>query len=703
MTTDEAIGRRDVGSSGSVRQRLAAISPARWTLLGILALTVVIHGWRALLPFYVRGDLLYHWGLTHTILLGTFPPEGPYLGLPAYYPPGFHLVLAALSSLPGLDVASATALLGVAWLPVIPLGAYLLARRLSGRTDVGLVAAALTAFAGGLDVSNDRLWVNSLSMVGQVAYPIYPRDLVFGILPFAMLAFLNALDGGRRWPAWAALAGILLGLCGLLQVQLLLPIPFALATVAVVIAWRERARRRIALGALLATGAIALAIAAPWLASIAAIIARNGGGVAIESSEALIPIRLGFWGYPIQFGIVLPLAIAGAGVVLLLARRAVEAGIPVWLDRWRPRAPLGAIILIPWWIVPFALAVLYQPTWPLEDALRPQRMWMVASQPGLILAAMGLVALVDEIVAGRWQSVPSWARGARPLLLVTVLAASVPATAATTRLMTFLWVEPQYAHLSLVADRVPDMGELLEIDGPRPTVLTYEDWSSLVWYETGAAVVAVEPPGYAKLAFDPAVFTGVSQAQRRRDLGAALSGDIGSLVATADRYGADRIVLARRDASLGLIGWAGIVAAGLGRVDGPSERVAGNGWDQLALQPGSALTLPLAPEVTGAIRLEVRAGTDAPIGADGLRPDARLRLRVGDAPPIELTVPALRDAGLTVLTATLRRAAGEPIVIEAVDRVLIQGILGFVRDPGPPPGWRRAAETPDAVVWQREP
>jgi len=229
VTADEAIGRRDEESLGSVRQRLATLPREHWILLGILGLVVVVHGWRAIRPFFIGGDLLYHWGLTHTILLGTFPPEGPYIGLPAYYPPGFHLILAGLSSITGLSVPSATALLGILWLPVIPLGAYLLTRRLTGRADVALVAAALTAFAGGLDFTNDRLWVNSMFLVGHVAYPIYPRDLVFGILPFAMLAFLRATEGERSWVGWALVTGGLLGLCALIQVQLLLPIPIALA------------------------------------------------------------------------------------------------------------------------------------------------------------------------------------------------------------------------------------------------------------------------------------------------------------------------------------------------------------------------------------------------------------------------------------------------------------------------------------------
>ena len=77
VTADEAIGRRDEESLGSVRQRLATLPRERWILLGILGLVVVVHGWRAVRPFFIGGDLLYHWGLTHTILLGHVPAGGP--------------------------------------------------------------------------------------------------------------------------------------------------------------------------------------------------------------------------------------------------------------------------------------------------------------------------------------------------------------------------------------------------------------------------------------------------------------------------------------------------------------------------------------------------------------------------------------------------------------------------------------------------
>ncbi len=361
---------------------------------------MAVHGARALAPFYARGDLLYHWGLTNTILLGTFPAQGPYAGLPAYYPPGFHLLLAGLTRLLGTDAPTATALLGLIWLPVIPLGTYFLARRLTGRRDVALVAAVLTAFAGGFDLSPDRLWVNSMFMVGQAFYPVYPRDLVFGILPFAMLAFLRATDDdsrssrGPRSPVscWASAAWI--------QIQPLIPIPISLAVLVIVLGLRHPGRWRRLVGALFVTGLVGIALVTPWLAYLAGTI-RSSGGVSIDSSEDLLPVRIGFWQYPIQFGLVLPLTVLGAGVALSFLRRASGPVPEDQPSRWAPRPVEKLLLLLPWWLVPFTLGVLYQPTWPLEDALRPQRMWMVSSQPGLILAAIGLVALAEVVVRRR--------------------------------------------------------------------------------------------------------------------------------------------------------------------------------------------------------------------------------------------------------------------------------------------------------------
>jgi hypothetical protein len=684
VTTGDAIGRRDEESLGSVRQRLATLPRERWALVGILGLVLVVHGWRATLPFFIGGDLLYHWGLTHTILLGSIPAEGPYAGLPAYYPPGFHLILAALAALPGLDLPAATALLGFVWLPVIPLGAYLLARRLSGRADVALVAAGLTAFAGGLDVSNDRLWVNSMFMVGQVASPIFPRDLVFGILPFAMLAFLRATDGGRRWMGWAAVAGGLLGLCALIQVQLLLPIPFAFAALAAARAWRDRARWRPALGALVATGLVAVALVGPWLVYLAGII-RTNGGVSIESSEDLLPVRIGFWDYPIQFGLVLPLAVIGAGLVLLFLRRTDGPRLDAIGGRWAPRPAEGPLVLLPWWIVPFALAVLYQPSWPLEDALRPQRMWLLSSQPGLILAAMGLVALAESIAASpRWRF-----RRAVPLVIAAVLVASAPATLATTGLMASLWTEPRYAHLRLGPNRVPAMDGLLDVRAPRPTVLTYEDWSALVWYETGAAVVAIEPPGYAKLAFDPTPFTGHSQAERRSDLATALRGDLDTLVAVSARYDADRIVLARRGSTVGLIGQPAVLAAAAGGATGTIRVHRGNGWDAVVLDPGAAFTVPVTS--TGRVDLEIR-----------LLRGGRFRLHSGDR-VTEVNAIPIEGEDFTVVTTTVDLVAGAPLRLEAIDPITVQSITGFVADPGPPDGWTVVTQADEAIVWGRVP
>jgi hypothetical protein len=241
------------------------------------------------------------------------------------------------------------------------------------------------------------------------------------------------------------------------------------------------------------------------------------------------------------------------------------------------------------------------------------------------------------------------------------------------------------------------MDALLDVRGPRPTIVTYEDWSSLVWYETGAAVVAVEPPGYAKLAFDPAAFAAHGQDERRSDLAAALRGNVDSLVATAERYGADRIVLARRGGTVGLIGQAAVPAAAAGGVTGPTRVRQGNGWDAQVLEPGSVLTVPVA--TSGLVALEIRLVTDGlvPPGAG-----PRLRVRAGGT-VTDLTADPIADADFTIVRADIEMPPEAPLLLEAIDRITVQSITGFVADPGPPPGWRIAGLTDDAVVWQRAP
>jgi hypothetical protein len=718
VTSDPAVGRDVRQADRSVRQHPTEPRTGRWLAL-ILVVAAVLHGARALAPFYIRGDLLYHWGLTNTLLLGSFPPDGPYLGLPAYYPPGFHILLAAVSGVFGITPPLATAVLGMLWLPVIPLGAFLLTRRLTGRADVALVATVLTAFAGGFDLSPDRLWVNSMFMAGQAFYPLYPRDLVFGLLPFAIIAFLRATDGGSRALPWAILSGAILGVCGLIQVQLLLPIPLTLAGYTLFVAYRHKDRAWRAIGAVVACGVTAILIVGPWIGYIAAMIEANGGA-SLDLSDGLTAARIGFWSYPIQFGLILPLAVLGAGVVLLFLRRADGPRPDGEPGRWSPRPAEVATILLPWWIVPVILAVIYQPTWPLGDALRPQRMWLLSSQPGLILAAIGLVAVVEELASRR----PGRARLGTWILVGVLLVAAIPTTIGTERLLASLWTTPGYAHLDLASDRVPDMSTLLNVQRPRPTILTYEDWSSLVWYETGAAVVAVDPPGYAKLAFDPEAFTGHGQAERRTDVASAFRGNLSTMTRIADTYGADRIVVARRGETVGLIAQpATLAAAAPGATTGQTQTLEGNGWDAVFMTPGSSLAFDLdrpgepidldlrvltrittAVDDTGAVTADDGTGAAGTTSsADPVGVPKRLRIFAGDRQVAEIDVPVTGSADFSVVHATVELQPGERLVIKADDRIAVQSVTGFVADPGPPAGWAVDTSTDAAVVWRRSP
>ncbi len=330
----------------SVRQGAPAGPLA--ALAGLLALAFVVFGFRLLNPAYPGGDLLYHGALALDLLRDGLPMEGAYAGLPAYYPPGYHVLLATLVGTLGVAPVDAAGILFLALLPVLGIGTYLLADRLTGRPWVAVLAVAITLFGGAYDLNPVRQWVNSMFMGGQAAWTSYPRDLVFAILPFAAYAFVRALEPGahgRRWVAWAGVAGLLLGGAALVQVQLLLPIPFALAATAIVVAVRDPSRRGRAVAALAICGLVAAVMAAPWLLGTLDDV-RRSGGVALDSSDQLEPARYGFWNYPREFGLLLPLGLLGAGAMLLFLRRPDGPRPTGEPGPWTPALREGGVLLV---------------------------------------------------------------------------------------------------------------------------------------------------------------------------------------------------------------------------------------------------------------------------------------------------------------------------------------------------------------------
>ncbi len=683
-----------MGLAQSVRQRSEGISGPIIGLLLLLVVVEVVHGFRVVGTQWQGGDLLYHGALAKEILQGELPPGGPYPGLPTYYPPGFHLMLAATMAATGFDQVRADELLTLLWLPVLPIGTFLLTRRLTGRPWVAVLAAVITSFGGAYVLTAGRLWVNSLFMAGQEAYPLYPRDVVFALLPFALLAYLTACTTDRisRRSLWAVVAGILFGIAALVQVQLLLPIPPALLVVAGVMAIRHPERWRAIPSVVLITGLVALVIILPWFADQWRDIQLNGG-VALDSSDTLEAARFGFWSYPRQFGLILPLAVIGAGVALLFLRRADGPRPDDGPGRWAPSPTEGALVLVAWAAIAFGLAVLYRPDWPLEDALRPQRLWLIASQPITILAAIGLVAAAEYLFGRVWRR-PRWIV---PAVVGVVVLMAVPSTFATVRLLSATWDRPGFAQLDLTSDHVPAFGDLLG-DGARSVVLTYEDWSALSWFETGSKVVALVPPGYAKLAYDPAIFTGHSQAERRLDVGRAFAGDDTVMTAVADKYGATTLILARRDGALGTVDRpASLLVMEPGAVNGAWQPVEGNGWDAAELAAGTTLKTSLPTEPT---RLEIRLLDEPGTSATDLR--AAIVGGDGERTPLDLQpVPGDRP-GWRVLGSTVTAPVGGHLELTATRPVTIQSIRGFV-EREPPAGWRIVGETPDAMVLERSP
>ena len=695
-------GRRD--HAGLARSSLRHQGLSRRTTALSLVLLVAVGFVALVAPLVTQrwfgGDLLYHSGLTSAILRGEFLPGGPYEGLPAYYPPGFHVMVAGVMQALGTSFDWAVRILTILWLPVLPIGTYILARHLTGRHAVAILAAVLTMFGGGLDFSADRTWVNSLFISGQAAAPVYPRDIVFALLPWAAFTGIRALESaearGAGYLAWASVAGLLLGIAALIQVQLLLPIPFAFAAVAAARARRRRAGRLRLVAVLAVSGGVAVLPVLPWIVTITGEIVRNGG-LSLESSESLVPIRLGFWDIPRQFGLILPAALIGTGVALLFGR-----GSPgprpegETATRWHPSSREAPILLVAWAGLPFLLAFAYSPTWPFEDALRPQRLFLLAGQPMAILAAVGFVTAMEDLRA-KWR----WPRAVEVAMAVAIVGSTFPMTAITTYRAATAFATPMYAHLDLADDRVPDFRTIAPPGPGRFGLLTYEDWSAIAWYETASWIVAMNPPGYSKLAFDPVVFTGTSQTERRVATLKAFDGDTASLAEAADRFGMDLIVLAKRGALWGAIDQTAAILPAVDprAVRGPWEIYEGNGWDALRLEGESSVTFQAVRG--GFVHLAVRVQSARVRGRSAMR-----LVAVGE------------DGGRrTLIEGPVNRAgrledwqvvewygylgADERLRIEAQAALFVQSLRGYVEVPSIPDGWTVRTDAPDFVVLAR--
>ena len=79
------------------------------------------------------------------------------------------------------------------------------------------------------------------------------------------------------------------------------------------------------------------------------------------------------------------------------------------------------------------------------------------------------------------------------------------------------------------------------------------------------------------------------------------------------------------------------------------------------------------------------------------------RCAAGDRPLAELEVRPDPDADFVMVPTAVDLSPGERLTLEAIDRIALQSVTGFVPDPGPPQGWRVVADTADAVVWERVP
>ena len=538
---------------------------AALVLVGIALAALLIQGGLYFQKTWLwTGDTIYHRAVMAEIQAGELLPGGPYAGLPAFYSPLLHYLAAAIGLALRIELTEAIRVLSILFAPLMPLAAFWLARVLGLDRATALVGAFFATFAGGLKLDEDRVWVDALFVGQHNFFPLFPRDIAFLLLPLGLGCVYRAVV--RGWRPGAALAGVAFGLMILAHTQTavfaapILGLYLALA----VLMRRELVRRAVRVSLL--TAGIALALSAFWWVwELWAIVQSRSFSVEMPASR--VPVKLAPAEFPLEFGVFLILGPIG---VALTARRL-----------WRERDP-AALLLLVWFTAPVLLAIFRPTGFPGGDTFFPRRLWQFASQPLVLMAALGLVV-------GALR--PLRLRG--PLAGATLLAvgalAALPASIGTWQRIAEFWNEPDFADQEWDLAGNFGIGPWLAADarahGPR-TVLAPTPEATLVWYYAGQKVVYLHRTAAIKLAFDVEQMTGRGEAERHADLLAAYGGDPRELARVASRYGAAHVVLKRHgDRLAGVDAPARAFRPSGDRAD-DGRLVGTNHYEFLALAPG---------------------------------------------------------------------------------------------------------------------
>lgn len=241
------------------------------SLLGIILLTVAIHT----LPFTVTkgrfplfGDIIFHMYHANQITLGYSSPEHYYsnpLGvhIPTYYPWFFHAFLAFIKQCFFLNIIDAYKTITLTQIILLPLSVFTLARYLTQKVAIALLASFFTSLSGGLgwikmfyhiiftegfkyvipyyDVYKSDTFVQTTlgglldglspnSSLINIA-PTYPRELALVLYVICLYLFLRGIK--EQCKSSLLVCGILSGILGLLHVHTFVSIVSSFALVIV--------------------------------------------------------------------------------------------------------------------------------------------------------------------------------------------------------------------------------------------------------------------------------------------------------------------------------------------------------------------------------------------------------------------------------------------------------------------------------------